>query len=93
MRGSELAKAMAVAVDRLVSAREGASALVRAIDRQNRAVRREGRNELPGSLQIGDADEGHTRRQAVGGVSPDSNTTHPRRSGGDTSGLSRLGGV
>ena len=30
MRGSELAEAMAVAVDRLVSAREGASALDRA---------------------------------------------------------------
>ena len=32
MRGSELAEAMAVAVDRLVSAREGASALDRAIE-------------------------------------------------------------
>ena len=32
MRGSELAEAMAVAVDHLVSAREGASALDRAIE-------------------------------------------------------------
>ena len=32
MRGSELAEAMVVAVDRLVSAREGASALDRAIE-------------------------------------------------------------
>ena len=32
MRGSELAEAMAVAVDRLVSAREGTGALDRAIE-------------------------------------------------------------
>ena len=32
MRGSEFAEAMAVAIDRLVSAREGTSALNRAIE-------------------------------------------------------------
>ena len=66
MRGSELAKAMAVAVDRLVSAREGASALDRAIEATVGKIGRFGGKDatsyLPGSLQIGDADEGHTRR-------------------------------
>ena len=51
MRGSKLAEAMVVAVDRLVSAREGASALDRAIEATVGKIGRFGRKDATSYLE------------------------------------------
>ena len=80
MRWSDLAEAMASAVDRIVSAREGTGSLDKAIEAVVGTIGRfsgKGCHELFGVLTGRDVNEGHSGREASCRIPSSGDAGHP----------------